>query len=65
MQINEQETATIIAALRFWQREGAHSSGHEHIIASNGGEFDALDNNAIDDLCERLNFADANDEEED
>lgn len=45
----------MLAALRYWQREGRMSAGHEFDIAENGGEFSALTNDEIDELCERLN----------
>ena len=55
MQLNERDLATVLAALRYWQREGWVSSGHEHDIASNGGSLNPLTRDEIDDLCERLN----------
>jgi hypothetical protein len=54
-QLNERELATILASLRYWQREGYMSGGHEHEIASNGGLIEPLFSAEIDDLCERLN----------
>jgi hypothetical protein len=48
--------ATILAALRYWQREGWISSGHEHDIASNGGTIEPLEAAEIDSLCEWLNI---------
>src|ERR1017187_10488241 len=58
MQFNERHTATILAALRYWQREGITSCGHEGSIACNGGDIAPLTVTEIDDLCERINFAD-------
>jgi hypothetical protein len=52
----DRELATILAALRYWQREGLSSAGHEQDIASNGYRFEALSEQEIDTLCERLNF---------
>ena len=54
--LTERELATVLAALRYWQREGFMSCGHEHAIASNGGEIEPLTGAEVDDLCERLNF---------
>lgn len=56
MKFTNRETATILAALRFWQREGVGFDYSEDDIASNGGEFDSLDEAEIDALCERVNF---------
>jgi hypothetical protein len=52
---NARETATVLAALRFWQREGAVSGGHEVEIATDGGRFAPLSNDEIDALCEGTN----------
>lgn len=57
IQLTDAELATVLAALRYWQREGLWSEGHEHVIASNDGEVTPLDADAIDDLCERINQA--------
>ena len=46
---------TILAALRFWQRVGIMQDLPEDDIATNDGEFPALDPYDIDDLCEALN----------
>jgi hypothetical protein len=54
------ETATIIAALLYWKREGLMSSGHEVAIASNGGDIEPLTAEEIDKLCERLNAEEGN-----
>jgi hypothetical protein len=54
------ELATVLAALRFYQANGqaepANRSDDIHEIATNGDEEISLDDAAIDDLCERLNF---------
>lgn len=52
----------MLASLRYWQREGLMSSGHEIAeIATDGGTLEPLTAKAIDGLCERLNFGeDAN-----
>lgn len=49
--------ATILAALRYWQREGLASAGHEQDIATDGGVLAALTADEIDALCEDLNVA--------
>lgn len=49
------EHATVLAALRYWQREGLLSGGHERDIAEEHGE--ALKAEAIGELCERINTA--------
>ena len=58
---NEVETATILAALRYWQRNVLPHSIQlqppEMDIATSAGALEPLDVNAIDDLCERLNCA--------
>ena len=53
--VDRRELATIIAALRFWQREGAASDGLVHDIASDGETLKPLGADEIDALCERLN----------
>ena len=54
--INESEHATILAALRFWQRAGNTGNEPENVIATNEGELEQpLDTPAIDALCERIN----------
>jgi hypothetical protein len=50
------ETATMLAALRYWQREGLMSAGAEQDIAVDGGRFCALSAEEIDDLSEIFNF---------
>ena len=55
--ISDPELATVIAALRLWQRLGAttHPSA-ETDIATNGGEYLAIDGAQIDALIDRMNF---------
>lgn len=53
--ISNRETATILAALRYWQREGLMSAGDEQDVASDGGRFESLSAEEIDALCERIN----------
>lgn len=57
--MSDRETATILAALRYWQRVGLMSSGHEKDIASDGGRFQSLSAGEIESLCERINYRDA------
>jgi hypothetical protein len=53
MKFNQRETATVLAALRYWQREGFGSAGHERDIAEEHGK--SLTKDDIDALCERIN----------
>jgi hypothetical protein len=53
--LDDAEHATVLAALRYWQREGLMSSGHEGDIATQGGTMSMMQPNEIDELCERLN----------
>jgi len=59
IELNEQEHATILAALRYYQEndQGEPNSRSNAIddIATNGDEVISLDSVGIDDLCERLN----------
>ena len=48
------EFNTVLAALRYWQREGLMSGGHEQDIASDG-DTEPLSAEEIDVLCERIN----------
>ena len=54
-QLDDRELATVLAALRYWQREALQSAGGEHDIASDGGVLPPLTPSEIDTLCERLN----------
>ena len=55
--MTERELATVLAALRHWQRQECYADGGipEHTIASDEGEHEPLDAQEIDELCERLN----------
>lgn len=57
IEINEAEHATILAALRYWQSSaGMYSAGEQfHFIATNGNEIDALDEDEVGALAERIN----------
>lgn len=52
---DNRKTATILAALRYWQREGLTSSGHEQDIATDGNTLTPLTVTEIDALCEEIN----------
>jgi hypothetical protein len=56
LQVSERELATILAALRLWQREGHRLGDCEDEIATDGQTLDRLTDTEIDLLCERLNF---------
>lgn len=55
LEVTEQEHSTIIAALRYWQREGRFSSGAEHDIATDCGKHAEMSDVQIDELCDKLN----------
>jgi hypothetical protein len=55
--LNNRELATVLAALRYWQREGLMSSGGEHDVATDGDTLEPLTTEEIDALCERINGA--------
>lgn len=55
MQLDDRELATILAALRFWQRRSFGQGWAESEIATEGGTLCPLNTPEIDDLCERLN----------
>jgi hypothetical protein len=53
--LTDREHATVLAALRFWQRMPSELSEPENDIATNGDEHAALTLEEIDALCERIN----------
>jgi len=56
LQLTGPDVDTVLAALRFWQREGLSSAGHEITdIATSNGSHPALTVKDIDDLCEEIN----------
>ena len=59
--INPQELNTILAALRYYQDQGMgapiNRSHDIHEIATNGGTETSLNDDDIDELCERINLA--------
>jgi hypothetical protein len=52
---NARELATVLAALRYWQRVGIIAGYAEHDIATDGDTHLPLTTDEIDALCERLN----------
>ena len=54
--ISDREMGTVLAALRYWQREGLASAGREREIATDCGRFESLSSGEIDALCERINL---------
>ncbi len=58
--MTKRETATVLAALRYWQRCAVMPSittpCEEGSIATDGGQFDSLDEDEIDALCEKINL---------
>lgn len=65
MNLTAQQTATVLAALRYWQRDLEDNMGLEHDvpegIIDGAGHFETekpLNSEQIDELCERINFAD-------
>ncbi|MGA8763805.1 MAG: hypothetical protein WB562_13150 [Candidatus Sulfotelmatobacter sp.] len=59
-ELDRRELATVLAALRYWQREGLMSGGHEQDIATDAGELEPMKAEEIDALCERLNIGEEN-----
>lgn len=60
MNLTDRQLATTLAALRYWQREGRMSAGHEHDIASAGDSLVPLNDDEINALCEDLKCGPAN-----
>jgi hypothetical protein len=60
LNISREELATILAALRYWKREGLMSCGHEPDIASQDGTLTPLSPDEIDTLCNELESVKAN-----
>lgn len=53
--LDDRSTATILAALRMWQRASGCASSYELDIATDAGKYSRLNCDQIDELCERLN----------
>lgn len=59
MKLTAEELATILAALRYWQRKGITAPDlPEHDIATDCGMLRPLNTAQIDRLCERLSLVD-------
>lgn len=62
MTLNKEQTATVLAALRFYQENGQgephNRSDAIHDIATDTGELTSLDADDIDALCEDINCND-------
>ncbi len=56
--VDDRQLATMLAALRYWQRIAPSISmaEDEHAIASDGGAFECLQGDEVDTLCERINL---------
>ena len=52
--LSERESATLLAALRYWRREGPGSTGHERDIETDNDRLKPLSAEEVDVLCERL-----------
>jgi len=52
---DDQELATVLAALRLFQRTDSEDTEQENDIATSGGTCSALGIEDIDSLCERIN----------
>lgn len=62
MKLTREELATVLAALRYYQENGQgdpfNRSNRIHTIATDDGNvMSSLDDEGIDNLCERLNSA--------
>jgi len=59
MKLSDREIATVLAALRYYQRDLVDDGARfEHgDIATNGGKLKPLDEFEIDKLCDHLNFS--------
>ena len=59
--MTNQELATVLAALRFYQEAGMGAPdnlpSYIHDIATDSGEVISLDGRGIDELCEKLNLS--------
>ncbi|MCG9892581.1 MAG: hypothetical protein MH252_16105, partial [Thermosynechococcaceae cyanobacterium MS004] len=58
-QLTERELATILAALRHWQNALPEIAEAYADIATDGGRFEPLSVDEIDDFCRRLVFGEA------
>jgi hypothetical protein len=58
MILSERELGTVLAALRHWQMTVVDQYRASSDVATRGGELVALDDDEIDELCERINVED-------
>ena len=54
LNVDEREFATILAALRYWRREGWISFGPEHDVATDGGKHEEMEPHEIEAMCYRF-----------
>jgi hypothetical protein len=57
--LSDRQAATLLAALRYWQRKGLTSGGREQDIASDEGNCEPLSSAEIDVLCESIRASEA------
>jgi hypothetical protein len=55
-QLAARELATVLTALRHWQKVLPENAGAYEDIATDGGRFEPLSVDEIDELCMRLNL---------
>jgi hypothetical protein len=56
IEFTQREIGTVLAALRQWQDPTPNNDPYD--IATDDGMFEALSEEEIDDLCERINVSD-------
>jgi hypothetical protein len=54
LRFSDREAATILAALRYWRREGTPSAGHERDIETDIDRLQAISAEEIETLCKRI-----------
>lgn len=52
--LSEREAAALLAALRYWRREGLWSTGHEREIETDSGRLEPLSATEFEALCARI-----------
>lgn len=55
VELDDRELGTVLAALRLWQQTTGCHGRDVMEIATDGGTFEELGVDEIDDLCERIN----------
>jgi len=63
MRLTEQEIATVLAALRVFQNLSEYENGIPEEVSDYFTEYVKLNDNQIDQLCERINNSDARPED--